>query len=194
MGTYSSLPSFDLRKVWMSGTTFTWDGILQVMFRRNLCCQWQINFIDAQWMNQLWNIVSKLLWAVDRQCQTTTLTIWCLIPAIEEVERWQFGIERELAQYQCPWLGVHVWLCHFLLHFVQYIRYCWIHILWLKKNSVLPALRLAWFFSAQDMGHACLKFDIFFVAVWVRINERQPFDKEKIPFISTEGALRRPLT
>ena len=101
----------------MSGTTFTWDGILQVMFRRNLCCQWQINFIDAQWMNQLWNIVSKLLWAVDRQCQTTTLTIWCLIPAIEEVERWQFGIERELAQYQCPWLGVHVWLCYFLLLF-----------------------------------------------------------------------------
>ena len=38
--------------------------------------------------------------AVDRQCQTATLTIWCLIPAIEEVERRQFGIERELAQYQ----------------------------------------------------------------------------------------------
>ena len=44
------------------------------------------------------------------------------------------------------------------------------------------------------MGHACLKFDNFFVAVWVKINETQAFDKERIPFISTEGALSRPLT
>ena len=74
--------------IWENSECLEQHLLGMVMFRRNLCCQWQINFIYAQWMNQLWNIVSKLLWAVDRQCQTTTLTIWCLIPAIEQVERW----------------------------------------------------------------------------------------------------------